>query len=203
MCQRFFSPISSQVVDPKFRPVYHFGASELDQYVGSNLEMSKCQFYQQYAVVTALIPIETKLSKNAIIWVEIVAAMNNICNSVGTLHMVFLQLKRHHKNLGSAHESLIRSAIMAFWVICFNGSFNGYFTHFTGIFRIFSLNITSELLKPKLCPHLSNLWKQMQNTFCWHSQCLWWITVDITFFMYVFITIQICGVSLIKHITLE
>ena len=57
MCQRFFSPISGQVVDPKFRPVYHFGASELDQYVGSNLEMSKCQFYQQYAVVTDLISI--------------------------------------------------------------------------------------------------------------------------------------------------
>ena len=31
MCQRFFSPISDQVVDPNFRSVYQFGASELDQ----------------------------------------------------------------------------------------------------------------------------------------------------------------------------
>ena len=37
--------------------------------------MSECQFYQQYAFVTALIPIETKLSKDVIIWVKTVAAM--------------------------------------------------------------------------------------------------------------------------------
>ena len=62
--------------------------SELDQYVGSNLEMSKCQFCQQYPVVTALISIETKLSKGVIIWVKIVAAMKNIYNSVGNQHMI-------------------------------------------------------------------------------------------------------------------